>query len=77
MSEPTTWKDWLRGAARSLTVRFAALLAILPDALLVIQAQFDTVRPFIPDALESRWLQLIALLILLLRLRTKAPLPER
>jgi hypothetical protein len=69
--------DWIRGALRSLTVKFAALLALLPDILGILQAQFDTVRPFIPDALESRWLQVIALIILMLRIRTTTALPKK
>lgn len=67
----------LRGARKSLTVHFAVLLASLPDTLLLLQANFDTLRPFIPDALESRWLQVIALAILILRIRTKSSLSEK
>lgn len=72
-----TWKDWLRGAYRSSTVRFAALLAVLPDALLLLQSQFSTLAPFIPDALESRVMQVIALIVLVLRVRTSIALPDR
>lgn len=71
------FKLWLHGAVRSLTVWFSVILAALPDTLALLQANFDTLRPFIPDVLESRWLNVLALLILLLRLRTSTSLAEK
>lgn len=67
----------LRGALKSLTVWFAAALAAAPDALLMLQANFPTVAPFIPETLQSRTMQVIALLILLLRIRTTASLADK
>lgn len=67
----------LRGALKSLTVWFAGLLAIAPDALLMTQANFPTIAPFIPEALQSRTMQVIALLILLLRIKTTASLADK
>jgi len=67
----------LRGAWKSLTVWFAALLAVAPDALLMLQANFPTVAPFVPEALQSRTMQVIALLILLLRIKTTASLADK
>ena len=72
-----TWRDWMRGAWRSWTIRFAALLAALPDILALVQTQFSSVAPYIPDALESRVLNLVALVIFVLRVRTTAALPHR
>lgn len=68
---------WLRGAWRSWTVRVSALLLVLPDAIAILQSQYDTLRPWIPDALESRVLQLLALVMLVLRVRTTVSLAER
>ena len=67
----------LRGALKSFTVWFAAVLAAAPDALALIQANFPTVAPFIPEAMQSRAMQAIALLILLLRIRTTASLAAK
>lgn len=67
----------VRGALKSLTVWFAAMLAVAPDALLMLQANFPTVAPFIPEALHSRTMQVIAVLILLLRIKTNASLANK
>lgn len=70
-------KAWLHGAVRSLTVWFSIILASLPDVLPLVQANFETLKPFIPDVLESRWLNVIALVILLLRMRTTVSLADK
>lgn len=67
----------LRGALKSLTVWFSVLLAAAPEALPVIQSNFATIAPYIPDALESKTMHAIALAILLLRLRTTTALHEK
>lgn len=67
----------LRGAWKSLTVWFAMLLAAAPDALAMIQANFPTIAPFIPQSLQSRSVQIIALVVLLLRLKTNASLAAK
>lgn len=67
----------LRGALKSLTVWFAALLAVAPDGLTLVQANFPTIAPFIPDSMHSRAMQVIALLILLLRIKTTASLADK
>lgn len=77
MTEQCTFRSALRGALKSLTVKFAAFLAILPDALLLIQSNFPTVAPFIPEGAQSRVLQVVALLILLLRIKTNASLADK
>ena len=67
----------IKGAWKSLTVRFGGLLMILPDALPMIKDQWPTIAPFIPDALESRVMNVIALGILLLRVRTTKSLADK
>lgn len=72
-----TWKDWARGIWRSLTMRIAAGMVILPDALKLLIDNFPAVAPFIPDVFESRALQIAALVMLLLRIKTTTPLVHR
>lgn len=67
----------LRGSWKSLTVWFAMLLAAAPDGLAMIQANFPTISPFIPQSLQSRTVQLIALAVLLLRIKTNASLAAK
>ena len=67
----------LRGALKSLTVWFSLALASLPDVLPMVQDNFDAVRPWIPHALQSRSLQLVALIVLLLRMKTKTSLKDK
>ena len=57
--------------------QFGGLLMILPDALPMLQEQWPTIAPFIPDALESRVMNVIALGILLLRVRTTKSLADK
>ena len=70
-------KATLKGAWRSLTVWASVLLGVLPDALPLIQSQFPVIAPYIPDALESRVMNLIAVGILLLRIRTTTSLAAK
>lgn len=79
MSDETmhTWRDWVRGCLKSWTVRFSALLLVLPDVLRIVQDQFAAIAPYIPDGLESRVLNLVGLIVWLLRIRTAAALPHR
>lgn len=72
-----TFRAALRGAIKSLTVKFSLFLAVLPDALLLIQSNFPTVAPFIPEGAQSRVLQVIALVILILRVKTNASLADK
>jgi hypothetical protein len=72
-----TIKAYAIGALRSWTVWFSALLMALPDILPVVQANFPTFAPFIPDAMESRVMNVIALGILLLRLKTTTCLSQK
>ena len=67
----------LKGSARSLTVWFAGALMVAPDALALIQSNWPTLEPFIPQAMESRVLNIIALLVLLLRIRTSTSLAAK
>lgn len=70
-------KDHLRHAWKSLTVKVAATLMVLPDVLLLIQANFKDIAPYVPDFLESRALNLCALLMFLLRLKTTTSLAAK
>lgn len=67
----------LRGALKSLTVWASGLLFVLPDLIPMVQANFATVAPFIPEELHSQILKWLALLMLLLRLRTNASLAQK
>ena len=76
----TNWphiRATLKGAAKSLTVWAAGIIAVLPEALPLIRDNFATVAPFIPQALQSRALQFIALLMLVLRLKTNTSLAAK
>lgn len=70
-------KATLRGALKSLTVWVSVLLAALPEILPMLQANFSTVAPFIPTELHSRVLQLIALVMLGLRIKTNTSLAAK
>jgi hypothetical protein len=70
-------KNTLLGALKSATVWAAALLAALPDILPIVQQNFADVAPFIPASLHSRTLQVIALVMLLLRLKTNTSLANK
>lgn len=70
-------KATLRGALKSLTVWVSLLIASLPEILPLLQANFATVAPFIPETAHSRVLQLIALVMLLLRIRTNTSLAQK
>jgi hypothetical protein len=71
------FKYTLRGAWKSLTVWFSGILMVLPDVLPMLQSNFPTIAPFIPDALESRAMNVIALVILLLRIKTTTSLANK
>lgn len=72
-----TLPDWIKGAKKSLTVWFAVLLAAAPEVLVQLQANFDAVAPFIPKVAQPRLLQLVALGIFLLRMKTTVSLSEK
>lgn len=67
----------LRGLLRSLTAWVSVLLAALPEIIPLVQANFPTVSPFIPDGLHSRVLQLLALVMLVLRMKTNTSLADK
>jgi hypothetical protein len=75
--------DWqyiantLKGAWRSLTVWFGGMLLLLPDTIALVQDQWPSIAPYIPDALESRVMNVLALVVLLLRLRTTVSLAAK
>lgn len=70
-------KATLKGSLKSWTVWFSSLLLALPEILPLVQSNFATIAPFIPESLHSRVLQLIALIMLVLRLRTTRSLAEK
>lgn len=70
-------KDTFRGLWKSATAWFAGILAVLPVALPMVQDNFKDLAPYIPDALESKVMQAIALGVLLLRIKTTASLAEK
>lgn len=75
-----TWETFsahARGAMRSLTMWFGAMLLVLPDVLTTVQQNFPTFAPFLPEAMHSRVLNVIALGILLLRIRTTTSLAAK
>lgn len=73
--------DWVvahvKGAIKSWTVWFAALLAAAPDVVPMVQQNFTAFAPYIPDALESKFMQAIALIIVMLRIKTTASLAAK
>ena len=77
MKIPENIRIWAVGAMKSLTVWTAVALAAAPDVLAQLQANFASVAPFLPQVVQPRLLQLIALLILLLRIRTTASLAAK
>lgn len=70
-------KATLKGSLKSWTVWFSSLLLALPEILPLVQSNFATIAPFIPESLHSRVLQLIALIMLVLRMRTTRSLAEK
>jgi hypothetical protein len=67
----------LKGALKSFTVWAAGIVAVLPDGLTLIQNNFATVAPFIPKEKQEWTLRGIALVMLLLRLKTTTSLAEK
>lgn len=67
----------LKGALKSWSVWFAALLAALPEVLPMVQANFATIAPFIPTEKHDLWMRLIALGVLILRLKTNTSLANK
>jgi hypothetical protein len=67
----------IRGALKSLTVWFSMALAAAPDALPLLQQNFSVVAPYIPTQHQAEVLRVIALVILLLRIRTTASLAAK
>jgi len=70
-------KATLKGLWKSWTAWFAASLAAAPLALPMVQDNFKTFAPYIPDALESHLMQAIALIIVILRIKTTTSLAEK
>lgn len=70
-------KSTLRGLWKSWTAWFAGLLAAAPIALPMVQENFKSFAPYIPDALESKFMQAVALIIVLLRIKTTTSLAEK
>ena len=73
----TQIKATLRGLWKSWTAWFAGLLAAAPLALPMVQENFKTFAPYIPDALESSFMQVIAVVIVLLRIKTTGSLAAK
>lgn len=72
------FKAALKGACRSLTVWVSAVLFALPEIVPLIQANFSTVTPFIPESISpQRVMQVLALLMLVLRIKTTTSLAEK
>jgi len=67
----------IKGAWKSLTVWFAGVLAAAPIVLPMVQENFRDFAPYIPDALESKVMQAVALVIVLLRIHTTTSLAEK
>lgn len=67
----------LQGAWRSWTVWFSALLVALPLTLEIVQGSWSAFAPFVPDDREKHILQIIALIVVLLRIKTTVPLWEK
>lgn len=70
-------KSHLRGALRSWTVWFGVALAAAPDVVPIVQQNFAAFAPYIPDALESKFMHAIALAIVLLRIKTTVSLATK
>ena len=72
----TAWPA-LKGAFKSWQVWFSLLLAALPDILVMLQTNFAALSPYIPEAQQPTALRLIALAILLLRIKTTTSLVDK
>ena len=70
-------KATIKGAWKSLTVWVALCIAAIPDAVPLVQANFAAVAPYIPPVLHSRVLNLLALVMLLLRIKTTSSLASK
>ena len=65
-------------AAMNRSAKFtAAVVAALPDIIPLVQANFSTIAPFIPADVHGRVLQVLALVMLILRLKTTTSLAEK
>lgn len=71
------WQNVASGMARSFTIWFAGIVAFLPEILPLIHSEFATFAPFIPAKWQPIALKLVALGIVILRMRTNASLAEK
>jgi hypothetical protein len=65
------------GAWRSWTIWAAGVMAVLPDVIPLLQSEFATLAPFIPEWMHSRALQVASLVMVLLRVKTTASLAAK
>lgn len=66
--------DWIKGALKSWTMWFGTALLVLPEVWPALEPH---VRELIPDALQNRVLQIVAIVIILLRARTTTAIPDK
>lgn len=70
-------KNFIKGAWKSWTVWFGALLAVAPDVLPMIQANWTELGPFIPDFLQANGMRVIGAIIVVLRIKSKSSLAAK
>ena len=71
---PVDWPAWLRGAARSWTVWSGGLLVVLPE---LMAAAAPLVTESLGPAAWQRVVQVIGIVMVLLRVKTKTSLAEK
>ena len=67
----------LKGALKSWTAWFSALLMAAPELIPLVQQNWPTISPFIPSAMQSKTVQVIGLIALLLRMKTTRSLAAK
>lgn len=67
-------KDFLRthvpAMTKSFTAWFGTLLAFAPIWVPMLQQNFDSLRPLIPDALENHIMYWVGAIVVILRMKT-------
>ena len=66
-----------KGMLKSWTVWFSAVLAAAPVWLPMLQENFAIIAPFIPEKRQAAFVQVIALGVFLLRMKTNSSIASR
>ena len=71
---PSTWRAWVRGALKSWTTWFGAVLVAGPELLPALMPHFKELLT--PDT-YSRAVQVVGIVVMLLRVKTTTSLAEK